>query len=254
MNIYQFETVKGVISKAIEINNEGKDQLPFAVVSKQMTEPRGRFNKSWHALCEDNLHLAVAFPEPTTPVAPDLPSFMPWFPIELCKELQNIFTQSIFKIKWCNDIYCNGKKISGMFMYREPGCFVVGLGLNVNTSQQALPERFQKLATSLKIETKKNCDMEFITRKVVDSIYSGYRKIESREDFIRDYEKLDYIKGKNILHPIKSVGYGIQHNGSYRAIDDNKQFQDLHHDIILQGEEDLFDVLQETGCHFFCST
>jgi len=58
-------------------------------------------------------------------------------------------------IKWPNDIYCEGKKLSGLLAettVREQGSFIVlGIGINVNTTE--FPAELLESATSLKLQT-----------------------------------------------------------------------------------------------------
>lgn len=251
--IIKFDRVESVMGKAEEL----KDITPFAIVSKQMTGARGRFNKKWHALCEDNLHLSISF----LPINFDyVKSCYVWFGIEICKMFQDMLPDLEFKVKWPNDIYCNGKKISGMAgsgahidQYNMIDKFILGLGLNVNTSLDTFPPIYRSLATSLKIEANKNFDMNVIARKIINSLHLGYEKAKKGANFKNEFDSLDYIKDKNTILPAKGIGKGINSDGYYEIKNNNKDFLVVSEDIILEGEDDLIKVLESTGCHFFCN-
>ena len=154
--IYKFKTVGSVMSKALELTDE--NSCLFAVVSEQMTAGEGRFNKSWHATCKDNLHLAVSLPKVSTSLEMLMRANI-WFGIEVCKGLQELFPELDFKVKWPNDIYCNGKKVSGMYAKSRSNAhgkvesYILGLGLNINMELKVFPEKYRSVATSLYIES-----------------------------------------------------------------------------------------------------
>lgn len=79
------------------------------------------------------------------------------------------------KIKWVNDIYFQGKKLSGILtegsMEFETGSleyFIIGIGINVNT--EAFPDEIKDIASSLSLITKKKYLRNEIIAKVLDSL------------------------------------------------------------------------------------
>lgn len=54
-------------------------------------------------------------------------------------------------IKWPNDVWVGGRKISGILVEADEGFAVIGIGLNVNTAH--FPDEVAPIATSLNIET-----------------------------------------------------------------------------------------------------
>lgn len=57
------------------------------------------------------------------------------------------------KIKWPNDLLVHGKKVAGILSEKVAEYVIVGIGVNLNVSPQALPENLRSLATSLKAES-----------------------------------------------------------------------------------------------------
>lgn len=255
MNIptYKFATVDSVMNKAVNLQVNNIDP-PFAVVSKEMTAASGRFNKKWHASCKDNLHLCMALPLVDVK---EMKNASIWFGLKVCKELQKIFPKLFFEVKWPNDIYCNGKKISGMVsrMWHSPIThYIVGIGLNVNTSIDTFPLNYRSLATSLKIEMNEEINIEEIEEKVKNALYKGFIRGSRLDNFYEEFNKVDYIKQKKVIHPFKGIGYGIEElTGYYLIKRDNDIIDIVAGDIILENEKGLKDILEETGCHFFCT-
>lgn len=79
------------------------------------------------------------------------------------------------EIKWPNDILIGGKKVGGVLVELEKGqknqlVFLVGIGLNVNTSKEDLPERTHLPATSLAIEKLRFIDRNFLAKAILQDI------------------------------------------------------------------------------------
>jgi BirA family transcriptional regulator, biotin operon repressor / biotin---[acetyl-CoA-carboxylase] ligase len=61
------------------------------------------------------------------------------------------------QIKWPNDIYIRGRKISGIIIESRKGIYNIGIGLNINQSE--FPGFLSETATSLLIENKHTFDL-----------------------------------------------------------------------------------------------
>src|SRR4029453_18797382 len=70
---------------------------------------------------------------------------------EACDE----FTGTRCGIKWPNDIWVDGRKLSGILLEGRPqeGWAVIGIGLNVGTARDEFPDELRETATSLAIES-----------------------------------------------------------------------------------------------------
>jgi len=78
-------------------------------------------------------------------------------------------------IKWPNDVYAGGKKVSGVLVERSGGRIVVGVGLNVG--QESFPKELEDKATSIKLLTGKEYRRKDVLIGVLDfieeSVYTG---------------------------------------------------------------------------------
>ena len=97
------------------------------------------------------------------------------------KEVTGIET----KIKWPNDIVCDGKKVCGILteMSAELDCIhyvVVGIGINVNSSEIA--EEIKETATSLRIASGGPVGRSALIAAVIRAFESYYQKFLERED------------------------------------------------------------------------
>ena len=105
-------------------------------------------------------------------------------------------------IKWPNDVLVNGKKICGILTELDAemdwiNYAVIGIGINVNNS---INKELLDFATSLKIETKKNCSKVELLTDILNNFDKNYSYIKSGNfKFIRDVWFLyANIVGRNI--------------------------------------------------------
>ncbi len=67
------------------------------------------------------------------------------------------------RIKWPNDIYCEGRKLAGVLCERiqgQPQSIIIGIGVNVNT--EIFPPQISATATSLKQSSGKTYDVRAV--------------------------------------------------------------------------------------------
>ena len=105
-------------------------------------------------------------------------------------------------IKWPNDVLVKGKKICGILTELDAemdwiNYAVIGIGINVNNS---ISKGLMDIATSLKIETKKNCSIVELFADILNNFDKKYSSIKfSNFKCIRDsWFSYANIIGKNI--------------------------------------------------------
>jgi BirA family transcriptional regulator, biotin operon repressor / biotin---[acetyl-CoA-carboxylase] ligase len=75
-------------------------------------------------------------------------------------------------IKWPNDIWIEGRKLSGILLEGRPqeGWAVIGIGLNVGTTQDEFPEELRATATSLVIESGADPGVETVLSAIMAAL------------------------------------------------------------------------------------
>src|SRR5699024_9112637 len=111
-------------------------------------------------------------------------------------------TKSRPQIKWPNDILINGKKSAGILteMQAEQDQIqyvVMGIGLNVNQTNDDFPKELEKTATSLKKETNRTWDIVALIQEILttfENTYDAY--IQKGFPYIKDkWEKYGFKIG-----------------------------------------------------------
>lgn len=219
-------------------NSEAERQLsnkngstPFAVVSNQQTQGRGRHGRSWKSNDPGNLYLSFGFKTNLPPTL--IKSFTPWMATVLCDLFNQEFNIPI-ELKWPNDLIFHGKKIAGMLVESRIDVdsardLIFGIGFNINGNPQNWPQELQAIATSLKAETNQTYNINKMTASIISSILDAYQKfidntwkailpeLWSRYDSI--YDK--YVKGFHGDQPIEGIAKGISEVGALKLLLNN---------------------------------
>ncbi len=166
-----FEELPSTNSYAKQLNNEGT-QHGVLVLTDNQTGGRGQYDRVWKADPTKNLTFSLVF----EPQKAERFSLLTLACALAVSEVVNSCANVETKLKWPNDILCNGKKLCGIltetqFSGNKLERVVVGLGLNVN--QVGFEGELVKKATSI----KKECGIEFAREKVLADIL---QKIEYR--------------------------------------------------------------------------
>jgi BirA family biotin operon repressor/biotin-[acetyl-CoA-carboxylase] ligase len=162
------------------------------VIAKSQSGGRGRLGKSFYSEDKSGIYMSLLKKEDLNQYDISLITIAAALCIsEVLDSIAGIET----RIKWVNDIYFQGKKLSGILtegsMEFETGSleyFIIGIGINVNT--EAFPEEIKDIASSLSIQTKKKYRRNEIIARILDSL-EGYLLMTktSPELLIESYRK-----------------------------------------------------------------
>ncbi len=157
---------------------ENKD-LPngAVVVAERQTAGRGRKGRKWNSPKYKGLYFSILLKKDIE--IKNLSIFSLLFPLAVKEAIQNRTSKKVY-IKWPNDIYIENKKVSGILIETEIegnsiNNFIVGIGINVNTSLDELGE-LAEIGTSLFIEEGKEFNR---TEILADTLNLIEEKIEN---------------------------------------------------------------------------
>lgn len=146
------------------------DRGAMTVVSaKGQTAGYGRFHRRWISPVDQNIYTTFCFFTP--PFFSGVPNIAQVVGLALVRVLTRLHFN--VRLKWPNDIFCNGKKIGGVLCetIADSGglCILAGLGVNINMGPEWLTEVDQP-ATSLFIERGVALNLEAITAQVIETV------------------------------------------------------------------------------------
>ncbi len=101
-------------------------------------------------------------------------------------------------IKWPNDVWIDGRKVAGILVESRPqeGWAVLGVGLNVSTTADQLPEELREIATSLEIAARRSPSREAMLETVLATLES--RLADPRETALAAWAERDALAGRPV--------------------------------------------------------
>lgn len=238
IGVYFFNEIDSTNKKAKELLLEGA-QTPFVVVAKEQSGGRGRLGRSFSSP-EGGLYFSIAIGGKEL-VNPDLITTSASLAVSRAMErLSGIET----KIKWVNDLYLNGKKVTGILTeglvnIEEGGLesVVVGIGVNLNVKTSQFPKDIQEIATSF----YPNGDCPFSRSIAIAECVKEVFKVQ-HEDFLPEYRRKCFVVGKKL----DVVRMDSKREATALAIDDQGhlvvQYQDETIESLSSGEVSLRNI------------
>lgn len=234
MKIIRLEEIESTNSYAKEHIVEFEDRT--AIITKRQTAGRGRLNRSWVDLGENNLFLSIVL-KPSETFNEIYPNITQYLSVALCRVLETYGLKT--QIKWPNDVLIDGKKIAGILSEtvmqgQKLKGIVLGIGVNLNSTQEKIDKIPDKIATSLNIETGKIIDTDEFLDKLLTEFFANYDKF-LKKGFL--YIKYDYINRNCFLNKnLRVQVFNKIKTGLAKEITDNGE-------LVLLTEENKETVL-----------
>lgn len=124
--------------------------------------------------------------------------------VAIAKTLKDEFNVDV-GIKWPNDLLIGNKKICGILTeavtdYDKIKAVLVGIGIDVNIDEDALPEELDEIATSVQKETNKTLNRADIMRKffkIFEDLYEEYKNGNFKY-IISEWRRLSSTTGNRV--------------------------------------------------------
>ena len=169
------------------------------ILAESQTQGRGRHGRRWHAPPNSSILASVILRHRLRANQVGLPNLIGAVAIATAiNELTDLPT----RIKWPNDVLIQGKKVSGVLTeleydrHRQP-FFVMGFGVNVNTTRTDLPEELRASATSLQIESNRKISRVVLLQAILHRLEENYLCLKHNdiEPIIATANSLSYRYG-----------------------------------------------------------
>lgn len=173
-----------------------------AVIADSQTEGRGRLGRAWQSQPGKGLYCSVIV-RPIIDLE-DYPKITLTAGLAVVIALEEV-TGLEMSLKWPNDIYAGGKKCCGILTESsslvEDGhkrFAIVGIGINVNSAEGDFPPELRDKATSLRILSGMEYDMNVIFDRVKTSLFEKLTLLESKgfAGILADWRKKDMLAGR----------------------------------------------------------
>lgn len=165
----------------------GAPDLTVRIANRQVAG-RGRQNRFFFS--ENGLYMSVllsvkneVFPFVTAAAA-----------VAVAKAIMD-FTDRTVGVKWVNDVFLDGKKVCGILcesvVANERRRVIVGIGVNLNTPEEAFPKEIRGIATSL------NADRDALAKNILTRL--SYLLKQSAQTICDEYRALCFLMGRSVL-------------------------------------------------------
>lgn len=188
------DTIDTTMRRAAELARAGC-AAGTVVAARQQTAGIGRLGRSW-----DSRPGGLYF---TLVLRPRLePAQLPLTTLALGLGVADaiaLFAGLAVDLRWPNDVLAGGRKLAGILAQFQEGALLAGVGLNAN--QREFPPELSAIATSLRIETGQEQDLEILLRALVRSMEShvGILETSGAEAILRLFESSSsYANGRRV--------------------------------------------------------
>lgn len=172
------------------------------LIAENQTAGRGRMGRRWHSPAGMGICMSIILRPRLSPG--DAPLITLMTAVAAAETLISLLQLKV-RIKWPNDILVSGKKIAGILTEMSAAkndirYVIVGLGMNVNTPFEILPDDIRDIATSVYIETGKRFKRAEIVRTFLKLFEHYYQLLleSGSEQIVPRWKEHSEIIGKRI--------------------------------------------------------
>jgi len=205
------------------------------VLADRQTAGRGRRGRTWTTIPGKSLAATVILRE--------LPEVEYLGLAGICAALAVVRTAKgmlalDLRTKWPNDVVAEGRKVAGTLAELHGEALLLSLGLNINGTEEHLPEELRGSATTLEVVLGRPLDRDEVAAQVLSEMNECWRALlESPEELIAEWEALDTTIGKEVVVRGGS-GAAILGCGRAEGLDPQGRLRVL----TAEGKEVLFDA------------
>jgi len=177
--LHYFREIGSTNSHARELAEAGAAE-GMVVVAESQSQGRGRLGRRWESPAFTNLYLSILL---RPKLAPAHAAQITLMAAVALADAVEVYVPGQVAIKWPNDILIGKKKLAGILT--EASCdperihhVILGIGINLNYTSDAMPEDLRRRATSLLEITGKPVHRESFLQALLQGIERCYGELE----------------------------------------------------------------------------
>ena len=183
-------------AKAAAENGAG----PYScVIAAEQVEGRGRRGRPFYSLGDTGVYLSIVL-RPTVAVAQS-GLITGAAAVAVCRAIESLRPDCGAQIKWVNDVYIDGRKVSGILTEAsvdlESGGFsyaVVGIGVNVYEPEGGFPEAISRRAGAV-LHEKRTDFRNRLAAGIISAFIELYEH-DPFEAFVPEYQERSFLTGR----------------------------------------------------------
>ena len=195
--IIYYDTVDSTMDIAFNLGTD-KASEGTVVVSEGQSKGRGRMGRAWASPKGKGIYASIILRPNLAPAEAAKLTLLSG--VALCEAIKNK-TELDARIKWPNDIFIHGKKVAGILTELSAEMdrvkfVIVGIGINVNSKSDTLPEG----ATSLRSELKKQISRVEMTKEILQEMEKWYERlrIQGFSPIVKRWKDLSLTLNKRV--------------------------------------------------------
>lgn len=201
-------------------------------VAEMQTNGRGRFGRPWDSPFGLNLYMSISFSF-DKPLS-KLSGLSLAMGLSLYQVLKTVMPETMFKLKWPNDVYVHHNKIAGILIELQQiseklSHVIIGIGLNVNEINMPVGR------TSLKAEDGKIKNRTKLLIKLIQNIITDWQSFKHHgfSPLVDAWNNADLLTGQqiDIIHNqqrLNGKSLGVNHEGNLLLLDDLNVVHTIH--------------------------
>ena len=191
-----YDTIGSTNDAARELFEKGAPH-GAAALSDQQTAGRGRMGRVFVSPSGTGVYLSVLL---TDPAVLENAHLVTSASAVVTAGILERYTRAQISIKWVNDLFCNGKKISGILTEAvvrdgKPAGIIVGTGINFATPPELLPA---EVAGSLRDLLLPGASRNEIAAAMVREMRDQLPEMVSSRSFLSEYRRRSILLGRDI--------------------------------------------------------
>jgi BirA family biotin operon repressor/biotin-[acetyl-CoA-carboxylase] ligase len=165
--VYRYEEVVPSTQRVLR----GETAEGAIAVAEEQTEGRGRLGRSWEAPAQTSILVSVLLLPRVEPARlPELSLVAGGAVAEAIAEVTGVEPV----IEFPNDLLVGGRKVAGILAESSEGRVILGIGVNVNQTEEELPENARKEPTSLRLELGEPIDRAQLLAEILARLERAY--------------------------------------------------------------------------------
>jgi len=184
------------------------------VIAERQTAGRGRRGRRWVDSPGGSLVFSVVLRPTIAPVrAPELALVAA---VAVCEAARDLGAASA-RIKWPNDVECEGRKLAGLLAeLRTEGAAVrhavLGVGLNCGTARAEFPDDLRQTATSLSLERGEPVARPLAFARILESLdeWLALHEVEGFDPVRERFLQLSSTLGRRVRAEVGETGAGLR--------------------------------------------
>ncbi len=172
------------------------------LIAEEQTEGRGRMGRNFYSPAKTGIYMSILL-RPKVKVEEAL-FITTSAAVAVAKAIEKV-TGCEAKIKWVNDIYCNGKKVCGILTEAgvdfEGGGLeycIVGIGINIARPLNDFPSELKDIATGIFEARMYSSELRSKLIAEILNNFANYYSELSGKAFIKEYRQRSFLIGKEI--------------------------------------------------------